>query len=156
LMYCWSVWCLLYRPSSSRLSRGTVFGLLVLALSGLACSKWVLLSDWSYTYPVSTRHHASLRGADRRRLCGQSPGAYPNGAEISMSLNAANDQKHNEATKPPESPPAGAQHAFCPRDNCHKQLTVRGTVTDGGTAILGYQCPCHGTISHPEYAGGKR
>jgi len=73
-----------------------------------------------------------------------------------MSLNAANDQKHNEATKPPESPPAGAQHAFCPRDNCHKQLTVRGTVTDGGTAILGYQCPCHGTISHPEYAGGKR
>jgi hypothetical protein len=52
----------------------------------------------------------------------------------------------------PETPPAGAQTAFCP--HCQRELSGTGTRDLNGCPVIEWRCSEHGYIVNPEFEGG--
>lgn len=52
-----------------------------------------------------------------------------------------------------QTPPAGVQTAYCPRDDCEHELSGRGTVDASGCATTDWRCHEHGYIIYPDWGG---
>lgn len=100
--------------------------------------------------------HVTLRSVGTRGDCWSSRPRLLIETEPKMSVPEYETTRHkrNEATESRATPPAGAQDAYCSRDDCNHELRGTGTVDAIGNPTIDWYCPTHGYCVRPEYRGG--